>query len=37
VITVQKETVVITESLDQSTTERVEQELLGMKAVAASR
>jgi len=34
VITVQKETVLITESLDQPTTERVEQELLGLKAVA---
>ena len=34
VITVQKETVLITESLDQPTTERVEQELLGTKAVA---
>jgi len=35
VIAVQKETVLITEGLDQPTTERVEQELLGAKVVAA--
>jgi hypothetical protein len=37
VITVQNENVLITEGLDQPTTDRVEQELLGVKAVAAGR
>jgi hypothetical protein len=37
VITVQKEVVLITESLDPPTTERVEQELLGIKTTASNR
>lgn len=37
VITVQNQTVLITESLDQRTTERLEEQLLGLKAVAVSR
>jgi len=37
VIIVQNETVLITEGLDQPTTERLEQQLLGLKAVAVSR
>jgi hypothetical protein len=37
VITVQKEIVLITECLDHPTTERVEQELLGIKTTAANR
>jgi hypothetical protein len=36
-IMVQQETVLITEGLDQATTDRLEQELLGAKAAAASR